>query len=73
MTCLNYAPVTQSMIYTTNWIECLYRDFRRVTRIRPAIPNEESVLTLMGSLAMDYRAFDRTLPRISTNRPLSLD
>ncbi len=32
MTYLNYAPEIQSMIYTTNWIERLNRDFRRVTR-----------------------------------------
>lgn len=31
MTYLNYAPEIQSMIYTTNWIERLNRDFRRVT------------------------------------------
>ncbi|MBQ5721957.1 MAG: transposase, partial [Bacteroidaceae bacterium] len=34
MTYLNYAPQIQSMIYTTNWIERLNRDFRRVTRMR---------------------------------------
>ena len=44
MTYLNNALEIQSMIYTTNWIECLNRDFRRVTRMRTAIPNEESVL-----------------------------
>ena len=34
MTYLNYAPEIQAMIYTTNWIERLNRDFRRVTRMR---------------------------------------
>ena len=28
------------------------------------MPNEESVLTLMGSVAMDHKAFDRALPNI---------
>ncbi len=36
------------MIYTTNWIERLQKDFRRVTRMHGAMPNEESVLVLMG-------------------------
>ena len=36
------------MIYTTNWSERLQKDFRRITRMRGAIPNVESVLLLMG-------------------------
>ncbi len=70
MTYLNYAPEIQGMIYTTNWIERLNRDFRRVTRMRAAMPNEESVLTLMGSVAMDHKAFDRILPKITTDKTL---
>lgn len=70
MTYLNYAPEIQGMIYTTNWIERLNRDFRRVTRMRTAMPNEESVITLMGSVAMEHKAFDRILPRITTDRTL---
>ena len=67
---LNYAPEIQGMIYTTNWIERLNRDFRRVTRMRTAMPNEESVLTLLGSVAMEHKAFDRILPKITTDRTL---
>ena len=33
-TYLNYDHRIQSMIYTTNWIERLQKDFRRVTRMR---------------------------------------
>lgn len=73
MTYLNYAPEIQSMIYTTNWIERLNRDFRRVTRMRTAMPNEESVLTLMGSVAMDHKAFERALPRIRSDKSLFPD
>ena len=73
MTYLNYAPEIQAMIYTTNWIERLNRDFRRVTRMRTAMPNEESVLTLMGSLAMDHKAFDRVLPNITADKELFPD
>ena len=67
---LNYAPEIQGMIYTTNWIERLNRDFRRVTRMRTAMPNEESVITLLGSVAMEHKAFDRILPKITTDTTL---
>lgn len=73
LTYLNYAPEIQAMIYTTNWIERLNRDFRRVTRMRTAMPNEDSVLTLMGSVAMDHKAFDRALPNITVDKTLFPD
>ncbi len=73
LTYLNYAPEIQAMIYTTNWIERLNRDFRRVTRMRTAMPNEGSVLTLMGSVAMDHKAFDRALPNITVDKTLFPD
>ena len=73
LTYLNYAPEIQSMIYTTNWIERLNRDFRRVTRMRTAMPNEESVLTLIGSVAMEHKAFDRILPNITCDKILFPD
>ena len=73
LTYLNYAPEIQGMIYTTNWIERLNRDFRRVTRMRTAMPNEESVLTLMGSVAMDHKAFDRAMPNITVDKNLFPD
>ena len=40
---------------------------------RTAMPNEESVLTLMGSVAMDHKAFDRALPNITVDKKLFLD
>lgn len=73
LTYLNYAPEIHGMVYTTNWIERLNRDFRRVTRMRTAMPNEESVLALMGSVAMDHKAFDRALPNISVAKKLFPD
>lgn len=69
-TYLNYSPRIQSMIYTTNWIERLQKDFRRVTRMRGAMPNEESVLVLMGKTAMDKTSYNRILPGITTDRTL---
>lgn len=56
-TYLNYEARIQSMICTTNWIECLQKDFRRVTRMRGAMPNEGSVLLLMGKTAMDKKSY----------------
>lgn len=73
LTYLNYAPEIHGMVYTTNWIERLNRDFRRVTRMRTAMPNEESVLALMGSVAMDHKVFDRALPNISVDKKLFPD
>lgn len=73
LTYLNYVPEIQAMIYTTNWIERLNRDFRRVTRMRTAMPDEDSVLTLMGSVAMDHKAFDRALPNITVDKTLFPD
>jgi hypothetical protein len=37
------------------------------------MPNEESVLTLMGGVAMDPKAFDRTLPNITVDKKLFPD
>ncbi|MCB0801422.1 MAG: transposase, partial [Bacteroidales bacterium] len=72
-TYLNYHPRVQSMIYTTNWIERLQRDFRRVLRMRGAMPTEESVIVLMAKTAMDKKAYFRALPGIERDRVLFPD
>ena len=72
-TYLNYAPQIQSMIYTTNWIERLQKDFRRVTRMRGALPDESSVLVLMGRTAMDKESYHRVIPRIREDKTLFPD
>ena len=72
-TYLDYDSRIQSMIYTTNWIERLQKDFRRVTRMRGAMPNDESVLTLMGKTAMDKDSYGRQLPRIDCDKMLFPD
>lgn len=58
------------MIYIT---ERLNKDFQRVTRIRTAMSNEESVLTLMGSVAMDHKVVYRALANIAVDKTLYLD
>ena len=69
-TYLNYVPQIQSMIYTTNWIERLQKDFRRVTRMRGAMPDEGSVIVLMGRTAMDKESYHRVIPRIREDKTL---
>ena len=69
-TYLNYDPRIQSMIYTTNWIERLNRDFRRVLRMRSAMPDEESVIVLMAKMAMDKSSYYRALPYIDHDEKL---
>ena len=61
------------MIYTTNRIERLQKDFRRVTRMRRAMPNEESVILLMGKTAMDKKSYLGQVPGIDLDRNLFPD
>ena len=41
------------MIYSTNWIERLNRDHKRVLKMRASLPNPEAVIFLMGSVAIN--------------------
>lgn len=52
-TYLDFPVEIQRMIYSTNWIERLNRDYKRVLKMRGAMPNASSVLALMGSVAME--------------------
>lgn len=52
-TYLDYPARIQRMIYSTNWIERLNRDYKRVLKMRGAMPSPESVLSLMGAVAME--------------------
>ena len=52
-TYLEYDYRIRSMIYTTNWIEALNKQFRRVLKIRNSMPSDESVLLLITKIAMD--------------------
>lgn len=69
-TYLNYEVRIQSMIYTTNWIERLLKDFRRATRMREAMPKDESVLLLMGKTMMDKKSYLRPVSLIDLDREL---
>lgn len=52
-TYLNYHPKIRRMIYTTNWIERLNKEFRRTFKIRNSMPSYESALTLLSKVDMD--------------------
>lgn len=57
-TYLEYHPSVRRMIYTTNWIERLNKDFRRVLRMRSAMPDDESVIVLMAGAVMNKEAYN---------------
>lgn len=63
-TCLRYDYRMRSMIYTTNWVERLNRDYKRVTKMRGALPNAEATLLLLGRVAMTRKAYNRKIPKL---------
>ena len=56
-TYLGYDYRIRPMIYTTNWIERLNKDLRRVSKMRGALPTIDSVLLLFVSVAKDKKAY----------------
>lgn len=50
---LKFHPDIRNMIYTTNWIERLNKDFKRTIKMRNSMPSVESVLTLLSKVAID--------------------
>lgn len=52
-TYLDYSVHVRRMIYTTNWIERFNKSCRRTLKVRGAFPNEESVLALITSTAIE--------------------
>ncbi len=63
-TYLDYDYRIQTMIHSTNWIERLNRDYKRTTRMRGALPNPESVILLLGFVAMTRKAYERKVPKL---------
>ena len=52
------------MIYSTNWIERLNRDYKRTTKMRGALPSPEATILLLASVAMTRKAYTRKIPNI---------
>lgn len=64
-TYLDYDYRIQSMIYSTNWIERLNRDYKRTTRLRGALPNPKAAILLLGYVAMTRKAYERKIPLLN--------
>lgn len=69
-TYLSFDRRVRPMIYTTNWIERLNKSFRRVLKMRGSMPGEDSVLVLLGRVAMDQPAYERKLPMLNYEKRL---
>ena len=52
-TYFKYEREIRGMIYTTNWIERLNRDYKRVINMRGAMPTPRAVILLMGTVAQN--------------------
>jgi transposase-like protein len=63
-TYIGYDYRIRSMIYTTNWIERLHRDFKRTTRMRGALPGADATLLLLGGVAMSKKSYERKVPKL---------
>lgn len=63
-TYLAYDYRIHNMIYSTNWIERLNRDYKRTTRMRGALPNVDATLLLLGYVAMTRSAYHRKVPKL---------
>lgn len=55
---LKYDYRVRSMIYTTNWVERLNRDYKRTTKMRGSLPNPDATMLLLGYVAMNKKAYD---------------
>ena len=58
------------MIYTTNWIERLNRSYKRTLRMRSSMPSPQSVLFLLGSVAMNRKEYNGAIYQFSYEQKL---
>ena len=59
------------MIYTTNWVERLNKEFRRALKIRNAMPSVESVLFLLSAIARDMEHNTYSYPITGLNHEMT--
>lgn len=62
---LNYHVEIRRMIYTTNWIERLNRSYKRTLKMRTSMPNPDSVIFLLGSVAIKRNEFNKPIYQFS--------
>lgn len=68
-----FPPEIRKIIYTTNAIEALHRQFRKVTKTKAVFPTEQSLLKMLylatakiqQKWTMRYRCWDQVLSQIS--------
>ncbi|MGS8565377.1 transposase, partial [Salmonella enterica] len=65
-----YPATIRKVIYTTNAIESVHRQFRKLTRTKGAFPNENSLLKLLYPGLMNAQE-KWTMPILSWNLTLS--
>jgi transposase-like protein len=53
------------MIYSTNWIEHPNWDFKRVLRMRGALPNPDAGILLLEQVAISRKAYNRKIPKLN--------
>ena len=58
---LNYHTEIRRMVYTTNWIERLNRNYKRTLRMRSSMPNPESVVFLLASVASRRAEYEKPI------------
>lgn len=63
-TVLKLPPGVRCMTWTTNWVERLNRDYKRVLRMRGAMPNARSVLALLASAALQRHAYNTPIHQL---------
>jgi putative transposase len=66
-TYLAFDKSVRPMIYSTNWIERLNRDYKRVLRMRGALPNPDAAILLMAQVALSRKAYERKIPRLNAD------
>lgn len=57
----DYHTEIRRMIYTTNWIERLNRNYKRTLRMRSSMPSPESVVFLLASVASRRAEYDKPI------------
>jgi putative transposase len=61
----------RNLLYSTNYIERLNRDFKRTVRMRGSLPNVDSALLLLCSVAMNkQQTYSRVIPRLKYEEKL---
>lgn len=69
-TYLDYHPSVRPMLWTTNWVERLNREYKRTLRMRGALSYPGAVIFLMGRVAMTRAYLERKVPHLGKEEKL---